>query len=179
MTSKRYQYLNHHNLSLFHDVVSHGVQLLYVDDLQQSIQFYSSIGFRTVFRDSIICVLRMKHIYIERWNNRSCQVALPDASPLRESAHRSLHIEIPGEDDLKGLHALLDRAGTEIEYSCWDSASPFGVHFCLRDPDHNSVAFCSGRNWSNQSLYERECQQLVEDKLSSMDFIQQSLREEA
>lgn len=179
MTTKRYQHLNHHNLSLFHDVVSHGVQLLYVDDFQRSIQFYSSIGFCTIFHDDILCVLRMKHVYIELWNNRRCKVALPDASPLRDSAHRSLHIEIPDEDDLRGLHTLFCKAGVEIEYSSWDSASPFGVHFCLRDPDGNSVAFCSARNWSNQSLYERECRQLAEDKLSAADFIQQSLKEQA
>jgi len=159
-------------------MVSHGVQVLYVTDLALSTQFYWSIGFRSVFVDDIISVMRMKNIYIELWNNEKCSAELPPQPHARSRAHKALHIEIGESADLLTIYNIFNQHNIAIEKTCWDASSPFGEYFSLKDPDGNSIAFCSARTWSNQANYEAGCRELVAQNMSTTDIIKASLAEE-
>ncbi|PKG84390.1 hypothetical protein CXF85_08700 [Colwellia sp. 75C3] len=173
----RYQ-IDHNNLSLFHNMVSYGAHVLYVEDLKLSTQFYWSIGFRDVFCDDMISVMRMKHIHIELWNNQKCNTLLPK-NPIDKMNHnhKALHIEIGKLVDLHTIHNIFCLHNIPIEKTQWDFGSPFGAYILLKDPDGNRITFCTERTWSNQSGYEKGCRQFAEEKKSVLGVIKSTLDE--
>ncbi|PCK08214.1 MAG: hypothetical protein COA42_10445 [Alteromonadaceae bacterium] len=144
-------------VSPLHDMISHSSYVLFVDDLKSSRDFYHQLGFRLIHVDTMMYVVRLKHVYIELWDNAQCKLNRPKYESEMEKAHRSIHIEVRTEERLKNLHAIYLEDNITVVSHCWDGENPIGKHFKIHDPDGNPLYFCSGRGWSDESEYQSVC----------------------
>ena len=147
--------------SEFHDLVCQSSQLLYTDHFDESIQFYEKLGFTQRHKESdLLCVLRMKHTYIELWNQKHCKVNTTSPENIRDQHHRSIVIYVRNKKALMTIHKHVNKLNINTHDDALDeSYAPLGYCFSVNDPDNNLITFATGPVWTYPYEYEHNCYQ--------------------
>lgn len=139
-----------HELSEFHNHISYAAQVLYVDHYEEAQEFYKKIGFVIMFSDDMLCVMRLKLICIELWNNQLCQLETYTPATSRERSNRALLINVRNIPALHDLNSKIVGAGINTNAKeINNDSSPFGENFTVEDPDKNKIIFRTSRMLSN------------------------------
>ena len=152
-----------HELSPFHNHISHAAHVLYVDHYEEAQEFYKKLGFINMFRDDLLCVMRLKLICVELWNNQLCKLEVHIPDQTRKRFHHALLINVRNIPALHDLHTRIASTGIETNSKEIDNdSSPFGENFTVEDPDKNKIIFRTSRMLSNPvSMEEHYCELLM------------------
>ena len=145
--------------SEFHDVICQSSQLIYTDHFEDSIQFYENIGFTQRHKENqSLCILRIKHTYIELWNQKYCHVNTSSAETLRDQHHRSIVIYVNSKKSLMKIHEHINQKNINThDHALHADSAPLGYCFSINDPDNNLITFATGPVWSYPYEYEHNC----------------------
>ena len=142
-------------LSKFHYHISHAAHVLYVDHYEEAQEFYKKLGFINMFRDDLLCVMRLKLICVELWNNQLCELEVHTPETSRERSHHALLINVRDIPALHDLHTQIQNTGLETNSKeINNDSSPFGENFTVEDPDKNKIIFRTSRMLSNPIAME-------------------------
>ena len=157
--------------SEFHDNVCQGSHFIYSGHFEQSITFYKEIGFTQIHKENkFICVLRMKNIYIEIWDNDNRFPTTETLALKRDCLNSSLIVYIQNLEALSIILRHVKNQGISTdEDGMRDLGHPLGHNFYITDPDKNRVTFATGPVWSHPAYYEHQCElrktQLLEKQI--------------
>ncbi|MCK5335474.1 MAG: hypothetical protein KAQ67_04895 [Gammaproteobacteria bacterium] len=160
--------------SEFHDQICQGSHFLYSAHFEDSIAFYKQLGFIQIHKeDKYICILRMKHIYIELWDNDNRFPTTASSDIKQDCLNSSLIIYLNSHQNLLSFHQhVLNQNIAANEKALHDDSHPLGYNFFVTDPDNNRVTFATGPVWSYPFYYENQCKERLEE------LIQKSKTEE-
>jgi len=147
--------------SEFHDLICQSSQLLYTDHFDEAIRFYEKLGFTQRHKESdLLCVLRMKHTYVELWNQMHCKVKTSSPQTIRDQHHRSLVIYVKNKNALMTIHEHVNKNSIKThDDALHEDYAPLGYTFSANDPDNNLIIFATGPVWTYPYEYEHNCYQ--------------------
>lgn len=151
--------------SEFHDTICQGSHFIYSGHFEDSVNFYKKIGFIQIHRENnFLCVLRMKHIYVEIWDNNKRFPTTETSNTNEDCLNSSLMIYVNNKENLLPiLEHIKHQTIATNEEGLKDLGHPLGHNFFIIDPDKNRITFATGPVWSYPFYYETQCRDRIKE----------------